>query len=160
MTSVGIARAKQLSNRQPVSIEVIKRMVSYFDRHAVDKQGSTWPDRGKGWQAWNGWGGDAGRTWANNILEGYMRTRTKAENTTRYFITEVGSEIPSVHRLRITPTQLFDESYFKSDGKWRVGRVGSDFIIYGGSEYSHEATVEEVMQKFPGIDLNASAYTS
>ena len=89
-----------------------------------------------------------------------MRTRKKAENSTRYFITEVGSEIPSVHRLRITPTQIFDESYFKSDGKWRIGSVCSDFIFYGGSEYSHEATVDEVLQKFPGIDLNASAYTA
>jgi hypothetical protein len=43
-------------------------MKAYFDRHEVDKQGSTWDEKGKGWQAWNGWGGDAGRTWANRIV--------------------------------------------------------------------------------------------
>lgn len=159
MTAVGIARAKQLSNRQPVSLEVIKRMVSFFERHAVDKQGKTWSDKGPGWQAWNGWGGDAGRSWANNILEGEMSMRNKADGV-RYFITEAGGEIPSVHRLRITPTAIYDESWFRSDGKWRKGTVAMDNIIYGGSEYNHEATIDEVMQKFPNIDLNASAYTA
>lgn len=69
MTAVGLARAKQLSNRQPVSLDTIARMVSYFDRHAVDKDGATWDEQGKGWQAWYGWGGDEGRTWANRILK-------------------------------------------------------------------------------------------
>jgi hypothetical protein len=44
-------------------------MASYFARHAVDKQGSTWGDKGRGWQAWNGWGGDAGRDWVQSIMK-------------------------------------------------------------------------------------------
>jgi hypothetical protein len=43
-------------------------MVAYFDRHEIDKRGSTWSSQGKGWQAWYGWGGDEGRDWANRIL--------------------------------------------------------------------------------------------
>ena len=39
-------------------------MVSYFARHEVDKQGSSWETYGKGRQAWDGWGGDPGRRWA------------------------------------------------------------------------------------------------
>lgn len=80
MTAVGLARAQQLSERQPVSIDVIRRMVSYFARHEVDKTGSTWDDWGKGRQAWNGWGGDAGRDWAERILKEYeqMNDETKA----------------------------------------------------------------------------------
>jgi hypothetical protein len=77
MTSIGIARASQLSRRQPVSIETIQRMVSYFDRHEVDKEGATWSEQGKGWQAWMGWGGDEGRTWANQILKEYNMSETK-----------------------------------------------------------------------------------
>jgi hypothetical protein len=68
MTSVGIARARDLANRRPLSEETVRRMKAYFDRHEVDKQGSTWNEKGKGWQAWNGWGGDAGRAWANRIV--------------------------------------------------------------------------------------------
>jgi hypothetical protein len=70
MTLVGLARARQLANREPVSIETIRRMVSYFARHEVDKQGATWDELGPGWQAWNGWGGDEGRIWAQSIIEG------------------------------------------------------------------------------------------
>lgn len=65
MTSVGIARARDISNRSELSPDTVKRMVSFFARHEADKKGETWGDKGKGWQAWNGWGGDAGREWAN-----------------------------------------------------------------------------------------------
>lgn len=69
MTSVGIARARDISNRSELSEDTIRRMVSFFSRHEIDKQGSTWDEQGKGWQAWNGWGGDAGYTWAKRILD-------------------------------------------------------------------------------------------
>lgn len=78
MTAVGLARANQLANRQPVSIETIQRMVSYFARHEVDKQGSTWNDWGAGRQAWNGWGGDEGRVWSESILQEYSAMEVKA----------------------------------------------------------------------------------
>lgn len=77
MTAVGIARAVQLSNKRPVSIEVIYRMNSYFERHEVDKQGSTWKEQGKGWQAWYGWGGDEGWQWAKRIIKEYEAMETK-----------------------------------------------------------------------------------
>jgi phage gp29-like protein len=68
MTSVGLARARDLSNRTRLSEETVRRMARYFDRHQSDKKGETWGDKGKGWQAWNGWGGDAGWTWARRIV--------------------------------------------------------------------------------------------
>lgn len=70
MTEVGLARARDLSNGRAVSLETIRRMSSYFERHEVDKQGESWDDQGPGWQAWNGWGGDEARTWVNSILDG------------------------------------------------------------------------------------------
>jgi len=69
MTLVGLARARQLAERRPVSVATLRRMVSYFARHEVDKQGATWEERGKGWQAWYGWGGDEGRDWAQAIID-------------------------------------------------------------------------------------------
>jgi phage gp29-like protein len=68
MTSVGIARARDISNRVELSSDTVSRMLSFFARHEVDKQGSTWDEQGKGWQAWNGWGGDEGYTWAKKIM--------------------------------------------------------------------------------------------
>jgi hypothetical protein len=67
-TPVGLARASQLANRRPVSVETLRRMRSYFARHAVDKQGEGWGRDSKGYQAWLMWGGDPGRAWARRIL--------------------------------------------------------------------------------------------
>ena len=69
MTSVGLARARDIQNKKPLSADTVRRMKAYFDRHEIDKKGSTWSQQGKGWQAWMGWGGDEGRTWANAIVE-------------------------------------------------------------------------------------------
>lgn len=77
MTAVGIARARDLSNGVTLSPETIKRMVAYFTRHEVDKQGSTWEEYGKGRQAWDGWGGDAGFTWSKKVLSQMERADEK-----------------------------------------------------------------------------------
>lgn len=69
MTSVGLARARDISNRVELSEDTVRRMVSFFARHEVDKKGETWDEQGKGWQAWNGWGGDAGYSWAKRIVD-------------------------------------------------------------------------------------------
>ena len=69
MTPVGIARARDLKAGKSLSPDTVKRMLAYFTRHEVDKQGSTWSDQGKGWQAWHGWGGDAGFSWARKIVK-------------------------------------------------------------------------------------------
>ena len=78
MTPVGLARANQLAQRRPVSLDTARRMVAYFERHEVDKEGATWDEQGRGWQAWMGWGGDEGRAWAKRIVE-----RAEAMNETK-----------------------------------------------------------------------------
>ena len=69
-TPVGIKRAVQLSRRDPISVETVQRMHSFFSRHAVDKRpGWDNPMRpSNGWIAWLLWGGDPGRDWARMIL--------------------------------------------------------------------------------------------
>jgi lambda family phage portal protein len=78
MTPVGIARARDLMNGVKLSPDTIRRMKAFFDRHEVDKKGATWDEQGKGWQAWNGWGGDAGYAWARKVV-GQMEARDKKE---------------------------------------------------------------------------------
>ena len=68
MTPVGIARARDLINGVKFSPDTVRRMKAFFDRHEVDKKGATWDEQGKGWQAWNGWGGDAGYAWARKVV--------------------------------------------------------------------------------------------
>ena len=58
MTDVGKARLNQLANREPISIETIKRMKAYADRHKVDLESSKSFDDGCGLLAWYSWGLD------------------------------------------------------------------------------------------------------
>jgi hypothetical protein len=86
MTPVGLARARQLLNREELSPQTIDRMVSYFARHEVDKQGSSWSNYGKGRQAWDGWGGELGRRWARALarrMDAAERATERSSNPRR-----------------------------------------------------------------------------
>lgn len=68
-TQVGVTRAHQLSQGENISDDVIKRMVSYFARHEVDKKGKDFYNKSNpsaGYIAWLLWGGDAGQKWAQS----------------------------------------------------------------------------------------------
>jgi len=72
-TEIGIARARDLAGRRNVSPETARRMKAYFDRHEVDKEGEGWSPSEDGYPsngriAWALWGGDAGRSWANQLV--------------------------------------------------------------------------------------------
>ena len=82
-TDVGRARAAQLARGDNVSEETIRRMASYFARHEVDQQAEGWnlgedgfPSPGR--VAWEAWGGDAGRTWAETIVARLNREEKNA----------------------------------------------------------------------------------
>ena len=73
-TEVGIARARDISNGENLSIDTVKRMSSYFARHEVDKEAEGFNRGEEGYPsngriAWALWGGDAGQSWSNRILE-------------------------------------------------------------------------------------------
>lgn len=66
MTPVGLARANQFAKGQNVSMETVKRTYSYLSRARTYYQpGKNTP----GTQAYLGWGGDAGLSWARRILK-------------------------------------------------------------------------------------------
>ena len=74
-TEIGVARARDIANRRNLSRDTVSRMVSYFARHEIDKQGQGWSPGEDGYPsagriAWALWGGDPGRTWAENIAGG------------------------------------------------------------------------------------------
>ncbi len=73
-TDVGRARVSQLANGEPVSRETIGRMANYFGRHASDRNAEGFnagedgfPSPGR--VAWDAWGGDAGRSWSQGIID-------------------------------------------------------------------------------------------
>jgi len=69
-TDVGVARARDISNRVDLSNDTIGRMVSYFARHEVDKDAQGFRPGEDGYPsagriAWALWGGDPGKSWAD-----------------------------------------------------------------------------------------------
>lgn len=70
-TMVGVSRARDLKNRRRISPSTIRRMASYFARHAVDKLAPRFGDITKpsaGYVAWLLWGGDVGQEWVSGVL--------------------------------------------------------------------------------------------
>ena len=71
-TAVGVARARDIANGRSLSPDTVKRMVSYFARHEVDKKAAGWNPGESGYPsagriAWALWGGDPGRAWADKV---------------------------------------------------------------------------------------------
>lgn len=67
MTSVGWTRARQLANREKLSLSTIKRMAAFIrhQRHKKLKpEFKSEPWKQNGYVAWLGWGGDSGISWA------------------------------------------------------------------------------------------------
>lgn len=67
-TAVGVRRAVQLANRQPVSLDTLRRIRSYLLRHAVDARSPRWGIDSRGWIAWLLWGGAEALQWATEEL--------------------------------------------------------------------------------------------
>ena len=97
MTAVGLARARDLANGRPISESSVRRMLSYLQRHEVDKKGATWDEQGKGWQAWHGWGGDAGFRWARRIVAQLDKDKEKGDAKKK-----TGASTPAKPSERIT----------------------------------------------------------
>jgi Phage portal protein len=72
-TDVGRKRASDLANGHGLSLETVKRMKAYFDRHQSDKDATGFNSGEDGFPsagrvAWDAWGGDAGYSWAKRIV--------------------------------------------------------------------------------------------
>ena len=79
-TAVGLARANQLKDLEPLSESTVLRMYSFFSRHAVDKKATGFSSGEEGYPspgrvAWDLWGGDAGETWSATKRDQIMRAR-------------------------------------------------------------------------------------
>jgi len=79
-TLVGLARANQLKDRDPLTASTVLRMYSFFSRHEVDKQATGFnsgeegfPSKGR--VAWDLWGGDGGYSWSTAKRNQIMRER-------------------------------------------------------------------------------------
>jgi len=88
-TLVGLARANQLKDREPLSEDVVLRMYSFFSRHEVDKQATGFSSGEEGFPspgrvAWDLWGGDSGFSWSTGKRDQIMRAREPDKSIETY----------------------------------------------------------------------------
>ena len=101
-TLVGLARANQLKDRDPLTASTVLRMYSFFSRHEVDKKATGFnsgeegfPSKGR--VAWDLWGGNGGYSWSTAKRNQIMREReSKALHLVK--LTEKGI-VPKVDRM-------------------------------------------------------------
>lgn len=75
MTPVGWARARQLANNRPLSLNTVKRMAAFI-RHKnnakINPKYRNTPWKDNGYVAWLGWGGTEGINWARREVKKQM----------------------------------------------------------------------------------------
>ena len=84
-TAVGVGTARAILSGSELSVDRVRRMYAYFERHAVDKDAPGWdkdddeyPSAGK--IAWLLWGGDPGRAWSTSKRNALMRIDEMNQN--------------------------------------------------------------------------------
>jgi HK97 family phage prohead protease len=83
-TEIGVARARDISNRRMLSIDTINRMSSYLARHESDKQGEGFSPGEPGYPsagriAWALWGGDPAVGWVAEKLRQHEESTKRGE---------------------------------------------------------------------------------
>lgn len=153
-TSVGLARARQLVNKQELSPSTVRRMHSFFSRHEVDKQGEGFspgepgfPSNGR--VAWALWGGDPGQTWARAKSETLDRLEGKSLDYTKDMHEDDDDEDEDQIHYSAAPGEIKVRDFVKwnSSGGTAKGRV--EHVMREGvlgipdSSFSINATKED-----------------
>lgn len=99
-TAVGVARARDLKNKRQLSADVVRRMASYFARHAVDKKAvgfnkgeDGFPSAGR--IAFDLWGGAEGEEWAARKVAELNRNADMSEAVVRMSKTTTAAFVPA-----------------------------------------------------------------
>lgn len=156
-TSVGLARARQLVNKQELSPSTVRRMHSFFSRHEVDKQGEGFrpgepgfPSNGR--VAWALWGGDPGQTWARAKSETLDRLEGKSIDYTKEYSEDEDDDdedgLGEVHETAgPKDLKLGDFVEWNSSGGKAMGRIEhimrEGVLGIPGSQFSITATKED-----------------
>lgn len=127
-TQVGVARARDISNRTNLSLETVNRMVSFFARHEVDKDAQGFRPGEEGYPsagriAWALWGGDPGRAWAKRK----QSEAEKAHAEDSYITTKV----KSMYQVKSIPVNLKDLSLVDRT-------VTGYFASFGNTDYDDD----------------------
>ena len=135
-TPVGLARARQLVNKQELSPSTVRRMHSFFSRHEVDKEAEGFrpgepgfPSNGR--VAWALWGGDPGQTWARAKSATLDRLEGKSIDYTKEYMDDHDDDEYEEIEERAGPKDL---------------KVG-DFVEWNSSGGKARGRIEHIMRE-------------
>jgi len=148
-TAVGVARARDLMNGANLSPSTIKRMVSYFARHEVDKKGEGWGVDSAGYIAWLLWGGDSGWSWARKISNQIDSADGKKKDVSEVQYGKPGKDDP-----RKTPAKPDERKKgSKENPKGSAAKANSDLDFSKGTD----SQIRKLMQKHNEKDSEIKA---
>ena len=142
-TAVGVARARDISNGRQLPLETVARMVSYFARHEVDKQGQGWSPGEDGYPsagriAWALWGGDPGRSWAEDIMaaedDEEDRALERIEGGEPLIVTDIDGTVLAAGDRPIRP--VIDE----------INAAGVEVYVLTGRDESRRTETEDALR--------------
>lgn len=136
-SAVGRRRASQLANGEPVSLDTLKRMQSYFARHEPDTEVEGFNSGEDGFPtpgrvAWSAWGGNPGRTWAKETL-----TMNKERSAETRSIDDIGYEVSVRQRAQYEAL----EGVAELCGKWGPGTDAEGAHYVAASPFADEGLV-------------------
>ena len=148
-TEVAARRASQILSGDELSDETIVTMSAWFARHEVDKEAEGFSSGEEGYPspgrvAWAAWGGDAGKSWADNLVEGMDRAMVIGDADRPY---------PNEHAARLRNPDQYDRFRRRND----AGGDGVDFI-FGITEDEDGAELQAIrfrLSKFTAADARA-----
>ena len=163
-TAIGVARARDISNGRGLPLDTVNRMVSYFARHEVDKTGEGFSPGQDGYPstgriAWALWGGDPGKTWANDIAR---QNRQKMEDA---IICDIDGTLllgnrynePLIERLNTSDAEVMIVTGRPERRRAETERLLEDmdldyedlYMNPGGDDRAHKkATAEELLTEY------------
>ena len=158
-TEVGVARARDLANGRRVSEDTVQRMASFFARHEVDldspqNSDPSHPDYpGRGIQAWNLWGGDEGKRFADKVMR-QLEAKEDAEKSRAVGIYKADEEKRIVYGVVLDPTELDAHEDFLSPSV--IEETAHDFLESSrtiGLDHNGDAegatVVESYVERYP-----------
>ena len=148
-TEVAARRASQILSGDELSDDTIVTMSAWFARHEVDKQAEGfkvgedgYPSPGR--VAWAAWGGDAGKSWSDGLVEKMDRAMVIGDGDRPY---------PNEHAARLRDPDQYDSFRRRNDG----GGDGVDFIfgIKEGEDGAELQAIRFRLSKFTAAEARS-----
>lgn len=135
-TAVGWGRATDIVAGRSLSLDVVKRMYSFFSRHEVDKKGKDFyntsnPSNGR--IMWDAWGGDAGYSWSRKIVERNRDKAMFADFGKDYTKTQQLTDVFKADSVRVGQTVSWNSSGGRASGKVKRIITSGSYKVPGTS---------------------------